>query len=120
MRRLQATWRAWRVFRNAWPALTQDVAVDWDQADRAKLKTFLASAEGARLRVLLRVAVQQKDSEAVARQQCGDFDRGVALGFRTALAYLISLSVPSAPQKQEEPEFVLPGAQHDLEKRWTP
>lgn len=120
IRRLQQTFRAWQVFRTCWPALTRDVAVEWDDSDRARLKGFLESAEGKRLRVLMRVAVQQKDSEAVVRMQCGDFDRGVALGFRTALAYVISLSVPSAPQKQEEPEFVLPGAQHGLEQRWSP
>lgn len=118
--RLTREWRAFQTFRACCPPGEAEVTLPWSAADAARLQAFMVSAEGERLKATLRLAVHLKEAQACMATSNGDLQRGVALGWRSAVSHLISLSVPSAPQKQEEAEHVLPGAQHKLAERWTP
>lgn len=104
--------RAHRIFRLGWPVFFQDeVRVTWTDADAMNLRMFLNTPTGEKVRRVIRVQMSRNEAEAVSTHKGDAYECGVARGWREAGSFVISLSEPSPPQR-DEPEYGMAEA-HD-------
>lgn len=76
---------------------------EWTADDRARVLQFLQSESGSKLLLVLRSKEELLKAAACDESQRRvDHARGVAVGYRQALASLIVLSAPPPPDSEEK------------------
>lgn len=88
---------------------------EWDRGDAAALRAFLAGPAGSKLMEIMRYQEQSVNASAVMRRDRFEYACGYAAGFRTAFAWIHSLSANVPPQEDTQTNQIPQGAQELIE-----